>query len=343
MKKIIVLLTALTLIMSFPMVSMASEETEVFEDYQNKVRIRLYDINNQWHYTRHADLGKNHKISVNGTLNVYPEMVLEFRFGLYALLNSDQKRMLSLADTVTFTPMWSMDITPIETMSDYSYELLETSLEIGGTVYRDDYEGGTLHNDFPLISSSYFELGRALKGADNLDTFYYTIRLKLKPIVTNGYDWNNGVDYDLNVIVHSLYSRIELTGIDGGAVQIMLGIEDLQDSVNQGFSDVQNSINQGFDGVLKPDASDKQQSDKFGSEMSDKVQQGGQILDSMGEMQKPDIDSVMPDDLLSDNEADAMITLMDTVQPVLASALIGRTLLIGLILALIAFIFYGKR
>lgn len=116
--------------------------------------------------------------------------------------------------------------------------------------------------------------------------------------------------------------------------------ESTENGSGSGGSDDENDK---LDSIVTPDPSDKEQADEYGSDMSDKVEQGADVLDQIGQMQKPDIDSVMPDDLLSDNEVDAMGTLMSTVQPLFSSNLFGRTMIVGLIMALVGYIFFGKR
>lgn len=131
--------------------------------------------------------------------------------------------------------------------------------------------------------------------------------------------------------------------MDGKSVQLYFGDQTVTDDGTGGGSGGSDDENDKLDSIITPDSNDKEQADKYGSDMSDKVEQGADVLDQIGQMQKPDIDSVMSDDLLSDNEVDAMGTLMNTVQPLFSSNLFGRTMIVGLIMALVGYIFFGKR
>ena len=347
MKKLICIMTVFVLVFSFPLMSNAENPSD--DDY--RVSVEYAD---DYNYMIKSWSGNVEK---RGTLTIGQEFIYSgnYTYGirLYLGFNIGEYigEYLSLIQNassvwVGITFHTRLGFLPNDMLN--SKNKLETSFTINNTtsvVETLDFGGSYMGN----YSFTPFKL------PNNKD-------LTSSDVVESGFEFycHTGTPLELREIFLQMVSftiTLYLEGIDGQSYEQFIVITNKMDGVEssvvqlkdevkvmQGqLGNIEDSINQGFDGVLTPNVSDKVQSDKFGSGMSDKVEQGGNILEDMGQMQKPDIDSVIGDDILSDNEADSMITLMDTVQPILGSALFGRTLLISLILALVAYIFYGKR
>lgn len=344
MKKLMCLITVLTLVLSIPNVALgASPSEDAFDtvvDFKGGVN---YILRN----------GRNNVIDRSGWVNndleywydefnPYSKIQLEVTFDFTDQIN-EYIHFISSADNVWISFLWSCDAW-FEPSGGEGTWTASTNYVVGGNSmmggdYSEDY--GSYPFDGELFESCTVDPVNYYNGFRNvptIDWFDFTLSFELPCY---------GVDYGaVDISFYSFAMVLYMDGVDNQTGDMTIVINNGVKNVEKAVDDVKAEIKvmQGqLDSMIKPSPDDSNKADEFGSGMSDKVEQGGSILEGMGQMQKPDIDSVIGDNILSDNEADSMTILMDTVQPVLGSALFGRTVLISLILALVAYIFYGKR
>ena len=241
-----------------------------------------------------------------------------YRVDIFSSLSSYQKALITSADGIdinlTYYGYYGSPGVKFYNVTDvtmYSGEIIAT--------YKSEYNSGNNSVEYVLStgiteSMSYVSGGGyGLSGVELTDLYFITQS-----------DFTIPANVSCGVGLTGFKCEIVCEYADGS--QAVVGV-----------------VSQGFDQLFNPSTSDQNKADQFGSDMSDKLQQGSDVLEQVGEMQKPDIDSAIGDDVLTGDEVDAIGSLMSTINPIFESELIGRVLVIGCIFALLGYVLFGKR
>lgn len=370
MKKLMCLLTALTLAMSIPLSVGATGQYPQIDDYK-----LTFEYNDIYQYRLFTWGGL---IEMQGYKNVGDRVSLGANFtdGFFLALIFD---IDSYLDKYLFlinnsTNAW------LQITLDIDMSMLPAGSGNGNTVELDLYRNGVK----TITNTTQFD-GGIVSGYNAFSPCEITDLKNLKEsdyvetaLLFNSYTGGGLMYRSCNYVLRSYTITIYLQGIDGqdadqfivisndiknvetavnnvrDEVKKMQGqLDNIDNSINQGFGQmgdkldsVQGSINQGFDGVLNPDKGDIDRNDQISDDLADNKNEVNNIIDAMGSVDKPNVDDafglVDPEQIV-DLEDDSVQEMAGIIASVTGNSVIKNYLMLLFGIALVSFIFFGKK